>query len=84
MPDTGLGYAVRFWASAIITGIVLAVILTTAIMLAVYNIPEPIANIGGITGRGAFIWIVAAAVLATAPLVEWWHKFLTRLFGFSL
>lgn len=84
MSDTGWAYAVRFWSSAIITGIVAGIILTTAIMLGAYSVPEPVANTVGIAGRVVFIWIVTASVLATAPLVGWWYNFLTRLFGFSL
>jgi len=69
---SGLRYALL----AILIGIATSAIINGAILLAVYNLPEQILT-EPLTSQVVSIgMILLAALLATAPLIEWWYNHL--------
>ena len=83
MRNVDWSYVLRFQCGAFTFGTVFAVLMIATIMLAASNIPEP----GSTSDRAVRIVlgivIVLAALLATAPLLEWWYNAVRRLFRIS-
>lgn len=73
----------RFLSFAVILGSAISVIANAAIVVAVYNIPADVSKGRDATSFYAIALIVMASLLATAPLIEWWYNYLSKLFGIN-
>ena len=74
-------------AFAVLAGSIAAIIVNGAIVLAVYNLPEDIlpteANDAKVKLAIVAAILVLAALLPTAPLIEWWHNRLSSWLSIS-
>ena len=72
---------------AVLIGLIAAVIVNGAILLAVYNLPEavlfPDANDPVIELVIVDAILLLGTLLATAPLIEWWYSHLNSWLGAS-
>ena len=80
MQDEGRFYMLRFACSAVAFGMIFWVLIGAAIILAASNLPDPSTDRGGAVQVVWGILIVLASLLATAPLIQWWHNALKWIF----
>ena len=73
----------RFLCYAAIVGVVIGVIVNASVVLALYSLPHQMGDNSHMAGVGETFLVIVAAMLATAPLVEWWYNALKRIFRIS-
>lgn len=83
MQNDSWSYTLRFQCGAFAFGTVFAVLMIAAVMLAESNLPAPNADNDRVVPIAQYILIVLAALLATAPLIQWWYNALRWLFRIS-
>lgn len=76
-------YMLRFACSAVAFGMIFWVLIGAAIILAAANLPEPSADGDGTLHVFWGVLVVSASLLATAPLIQWWHNALKWIFQIS-
>ena len=70
-----LGALLRYLAFGIALMIVSAITMNAAMLLAIQNtLPHNL-------DPSMVVLFLLASLLATAPLIDWWYKFLRHLFG---
>ena len=83
MSRTQVMRLIRFLGFAIMLGATISVIVNAVIVVAVYKSPVDVSKEGAAISLYAVVLIVLASLLATAPLIEWWYNYLSRLFGIT-
>ena len=67
----------RYVLLASALGAVTSITVVGAILLATYNLPEPTPDVSLTTLAVERVVVLVAALLATAPLIEWWYNHLS-------
>ena len=64
----------RYGLLTVLLGVTTSAIVNGAILLAAYNLPKQVLAADSTNRVIESVMILSAALLATAPLIEWWYN----------
>ncbi len=84
MIRTRIWSMLRYGLLTVLLGVTTSAIVNGAILLAAYNLPKQVLAADSTNRVLESVMILSAALLATAPLIEWWYNHLSRWLNIPL
>ena len=84
MTWTRIFSGLRYGLLTVLLGVTTSAIVNGAILLAAYNLPKQVLAADSTNRVIESVMILSAALLATAPLIEWWYNHLSRWLNIPL